>query len=129
MDIISAWEPTSARRVERMRASEIRELLKLIEQPGIISFAGGIPDPKLFPAEAAAEAYAAALSGAARAAMQYSVSEGYGPLRDFLARAMTEDGVPATSDTIAMTAGSQQALHFLAKLLITPASPALVPSP
>src|ERR1700692_2745375 len=115
MDTISAWEPAYARRIEGMKASEIRELLKLIEQPGIISFAGGIPDPKLFPAEAAAEAYAAALASAAHAAMQYSVSEGYGPLRDLIARAMSEDGVPASPDNIVMTAGSQQGLDFLGK--------------
>ncbi len=56
------FEPRYARRAERMKASEIRELLKLVDRPGIISFAGGIPDPALFPAEAAAEAYRRALT-------------------------------------------------------------------
>ena len=72
------WEPIFATRAERMRASEIRELLKLLDQPDIISFAGGIPDPALFPTEAFREAYASVLAdGSGRAALQYSVSEGY----------------------------------------------------
>jgi DNA-binding transcriptional MocR family regulator len=126
-----SFEPAYARRVERMRASEIRELLKLLEQPGIISFAGGIPDPKLFPAEGAAKAYAAALATAARAAsaLQYSVSEGYGPLAEWIARQMTAEGVPARPENIVMTAGSQQALDFLGKLLIGPGDTALVTAP
>jgi DNA-binding transcriptional MocR family regulator len=126
-----AWEPAYARRVERMKASEIRELLKLLEQPGIISFAGGIPDPKLFPAKAAAEAYAAALASPAMAsdALQYSVSEGYGPLTEWIARQMTAQGVPATPENIVMTAGSQQALDFLGKLLLTPGDTVLVTAP
>ncbi len=56
--MVRDWEPAYARRADSMKASEIRELLKLLEQPGIISFAGGIPDPALFPAQAAAAAYA-----------------------------------------------------------------------
>jgi DNA-binding transcriptional MocR family regulator len=125
------WEPAYANRAERMEASEIRELLKLLDQPGIISFAGGIPDPKLFPATAAAAAYAAALAtpDSAASALQYSVSEGYGPLRDWIARHMAKLGVPATPDNIVVTAGSQQALDFLGKLLLNPADTALVCTP
>jgi DNA-binding transcriptional MocR family regulator len=130
-DAESSWEPAYARRMEGMKASEIRELLKLLEQPGIISFAGGIPDPKLFPAEAAAKAYAAALSGSVQAsgALQYSVSEGYGPLTAWIASQMKAEGVPATSENIVMTAGSQQALDFLGKLLLSPGDTALVTAP
>ena len=79
------FEPRYARRAERMKASEIRELLKLLDRPGIISFAGGIPDPALFPAEAAAEAYRRALTHSPALALQYSVSEGYLPLREWIA--------------------------------------------
>ncbi|WP_158813140.1 PLP-dependent aminotransferase family protein [Methylocapsa sp. S129] len=126
-----SWEPAYARRAERMKASEIRELLKLLDQPGIISFAGGIPDPRLFPAEAAAEACAAALAtpASAGAALQYSVSEGYGPLVAWIAREMTRLGSPAAPENIVMTAGSQQALDFLGKLLISPGDTALVTAP
>jgi DNA-binding transcriptional MocR family regulator len=127
----SAYEPAYARRAEAMKASEIRELLKLLERPGIISFAGGIPDPKLFPAVAAAEAYAAALADPAQAAgaLQYSVSEGYRPLTEWIAARMSVEGVPATPENIMMTAGSQQALDFLGKLLISPGDTALVTAP
>jgi len=76
MNSLRNFEPALARRVENMQASEIRELLKLLEQPGVISFAGGIPDPKLFPAKEAAEAYTEALADPAQA-LQYSVSEGF----------------------------------------------------
>jgi DNA-binding transcriptional MocR family regulator len=125
------WEPAYASRVGRMEASEIRELLKLLDQPGIISFAGGIPDPKLFPATDAATAYSAALATPASAAgaLQYSVSEGYGPLRAWIARHMVNLGVPATDDNIVVTSGSQQGLDFLGKLLLSPADTALVCAP
>ena len=84
-----------AGRSARMRASEIRELLKLLDQPDIISFAGGIPDPALFPHEAFRQAYAQALAPAsANVALQYQVSEGYLPLRRWLADAMGRLGVP-----------------------------------
>src|ERR1700722_11037097 len=127
----SAYEPAYARRAEAMKASEIRELLKLLERPGIISFAGGIPDPKLFPAAAAAEAYAAAVGDPAQAAgaLQYSVSEGYRPLTEWIAREMEAQGVPAAPENIMMTAGSQQTLDFLGKLLISPGDTALVTAP
>jgi DNA-binding transcriptional MocR family regulator len=125
------WQPTYARRAERMKASEIRELLKLLDRPGIVSFAGGIPDPELFPAEAAARAYGAVLAtdASASAALQYSVSEGYLPLREWIADLMVSRGVQASSDNILITSGSQQALDFLGKLLITPGDSVLVTSP
>jgi DNA-binding transcriptional MocR family regulator len=127
----NAWEPAYARRAESMKASEIRELLKVLEQPGVISFAGGIPDPKLFPGRAAAKAYGDALatSASTSVALQYSVSEGYRPLTDWVARRMTSEGVPATAENIVITSGSQQALDFLGKLLLTPGDTALVTIP
>ena len=126
-----SWEPTFACRADRMKASEIRELLKLLDQPGIISFAGGIPDLKLFPAADAATAYAEILASEAGAAsaLQYSVSEGYQPLREWIARHMGDRGIPATADNIVITAGSQQALDFLGKLLLDPSDTALVCTP
>ncbi len=125
------FEPRYARRAEAMRASEIRELLKLLEKPGIISFAGGIPDPALFPKEAAAAAYAQILADPAESSqgLQYSVSEGYPPLRDWIARHMNRLGVPARPDNILVTSGSQQALEFLGKLFITAGDTALVTAP
>ena len=121
------WPKLFATRAERMKASEIRELLKLLDQPDIISFAGGIPDPALFPADEFSAALASALTGANRgAALQYSVSEGYRPLRDWLVTRMASLGVPCSADNIMITSGSQQALDYLGKLFLTRGDTALV---
>ncbi len=120
--------PTLARRMDGMKASEIRELLKLVDRPEVISFAGGIPDPALFPAEAARAAYLKALRDPA-AALQYGVSEGYAPLRAWIADAMTRDGAPAAPENILVTAGSQQGLDFLGKALLSPGDALLTEYP
>jgi len=121
------WQDIFATRMDRMKASEIRELLKLLDQPDIISFAGGIPDPALFPTEAFQKALGNALSPENQStALQYSVSEGYGPLRDWIVGKMTEIGVPCTRDNILITSGSQQALDYLGKLMLSPNDTALL---
>ncbi|MFC4625373.1 PLP-dependent aminotransferase family protein [Daeguia caeni] len=113
-----------------MRASEIRELLKLLERPDIISFAGGIPDPKLFPHEAFQAAYSDILSGQeSNAALQYSVSEGYKPLRTWLVGELGRFGIKCTEDNVFITSGSQQALDYLGKLFLSPGDTALVAAP
>ena len=119
-----------ASRSSRMKASEIRELLKLLDQPDIISFAGGIPDPSLFPAEAISDAYQAVLGGPeAGAALQYQVSEGFLPLRKWLAAYMGKLGVACDEGNIFITSGSQQALDYLGKLFLSPGDTALVTWP
>lgn len=121
------WQEIFATRMDRMQASEIRELLKLLDQPDIISFAGGIPDPVLFPVQAFQEAMTDALSPAqSSAALQYSVSEGFGPLRDWIVDEMAALGVPCTRDNILITSGSQQALDYLGKLMLSPNDTALI---
>lgn len=127
----ASWEPRYADRAARMKASEIRELLKLLDQPDIISFAGGIPDPALFPAEAARDAFADSLKTqeAAGQALQYSTSEGYAPLRTWITGYMARLGVPCEPDNILITSGSQQGLEFLGKLLLSPGDTALVEAP
>ncbi|WP_299028195.1 PLP-dependent aminotransferase family protein [uncultured Sulfitobacter sp.] len=121
------WHQIFATRNDGMKASEIRELLKLLDQPDIISFAGGIPDPDLFPAAAFQDAFSQALSADTQAAaLQYSVSEGYGPLRDWIVKEMARLGIPCTRDNILITSGSQQALDYLGKLLLSPGDTALV---
>lgn len=124
------WQQVLATRSGRMKASEIRELLKLLDQPDIISFAGGIPDPALFPAAAFRDAMDRALTGpAAGAALQYSVSEGYKPLREWIAGHMASIGIPCSADQVLITSGSQQALDYLGKLFLDPADTALVTWP
>ncbi|HDY95999.1 hypothetical protein LCGC14_0229820 [marine sediment metagenome] len=116
-----------ATRATRMKASEIRELLKLLDQPDIISFAGGIPDPDLFPKAAFQDAFAEALNGPMAAqGLQYSTSEGHKPLRVWIAAQMQAIGIPATPDNILITSGSQQALDYLGKLFLSPGDTALV---
>ncbi|MEM7179039.1 MAG: PLP-dependent aminotransferase family protein [Pseudomonadota bacterium] len=125
------WEPRYATRALRMQASEIRELLKLIEEPDVISFAGGIPDPTLFPIETVREAYRTALdddAGAGRL-LQYSVSEGDPALRDWIARHMAAKGIACDADNILVTSGSQQGLEFLGKLFLSPGDTALAMAP
>jgi DNA-binding transcriptional MocR family regulator len=107
-----------ARRMDAMKASEIRELLKLVDREDVISFAGGIPDPALFPAAAARAAYARALGHSG--ALQYGVSEGHAPLRAWIAHEMAREGVTADPDNILVTAGSQQGLDYLGKALLSP---------
>ncbi len=125
------WTAAFASRAVRMRASEIRELLKVLEQPGIISFAGGIPDPALFPNELIAQAYQAIMADPAKAgaAMQYSVSEGYLPLRRWIVEHMARRGIACSEDNILITAGSQQGLDFLGRLFLSPGDTALVTAP
>ena len=116
-----------ATRASRMKASEIRELLKLLDQPGIISFAGGIPDPALFPTEGFANAFQVALGVDQQAqSLQYSVSEGYVPLREWIAEHMRQIGVECDIDNVLITSGSQQALDYLGKLYLSPGDTALV---
>ncbi len=124
------WDHVFATRSSRMRASEIRELLKLLDKPDIISFAGGIPDPALFPQAEFAKAYADLFSdGRAGSALQYSVSEGYLPLRVWLKEEMGRLGIECDVDNIFITSGSQQALDYLGKLFISPGDTALVTWP
>ncbi|MBX4912768.1 aminotransferase-like domain-containing protein [Rhizobium bangladeshense] len=124
------WETMFASRSSRMRASEIRELLKLLDRPDIISFAGGIPDPALFPAEEFQRAYADIFSGAAvNSALQYSLSEGYKPLREWLVKQMAALGIPCELDNVFIVSGSQQGLDYLGKLFLSPNDTALVTWP
>ncbi|MFN4168039.1 MAG: PLP-dependent aminotransferase family protein [Pannonibacter phragmitetus] len=121
------WEHVFATRSKRMRASEIRELLKLLDRPDIISFAGGIPDPALFPKDVFAESYARVLtSEGANTALQYSVSEGNLALRKWLVGYMASLGVACQVENIIITSGSQQGLDYLGKLLLSPGDTALV---
>jgi DNA-binding transcriptional MocR family regulator len=125
------WTRHYASRAAHMGASEIRELLKLLDQPDIISFAGGIPDPALFPQAAIARAYAeiAADPRHAAAALQYSASEGYAPLREWIAAYMGAKGVACDAGNVLITSGSQQALDFLGKLFVSPGDEVLVSRP
>ena len=127
------WSRASAfaGRTSRMRSSEIREFLKYLGKPGITSFAGGIPDPALFPVDAIERAVLAIMSDPAKRtrALQYAVSEGYAPLREWIARHLTQRDMPCTSDNVVITTGSQQALDLLGKLFLDPGDTVLTTAP
>lgn len=131
MTAVTDWAERFSPHGKRAKASEIRELLKLLDQPDIISFAGGIPDPKLFPRALMAEVHAEIFGDEATSnmALQYSVSEGYGPLRDLLVAEMKSMGVECTRDNIVITNGSQQGLDLLGRLFIGPEDKVLVARP
>lgn len=118
-------------RASSIKASEIRELLKLVGKPSMISFAGGIPDPALFNLGHFQNACHHAFGGPsiAREALQYSTTEGYAPLRQWLAAHMAGLGVAAGPDNILITTGSQQAIDLIGKLLIDPGSTVLTTNP
>lgn len=123
------WDHRYAQRTQRMASSAIRELLKLTEQPDLISFAGGLPAPDVFPVEEFATACERVLREFGAQALQYGATEGYRPLREMIARHTARFGLEVTADNILITSGSQQALDLLGKILINPGDRILVESP
>lgn len=115
-----------ARRAGKMNPSVIREILKVTERPGIISFAGGLPSPRTFPVDEFAAACEKVLRDDGPAALQYAASEGYGPLREMVAAMLPWKVDPAQ---VLITTGSQQGLDLVAKILIDAGSRILVETP
>ena len=118
-----------ARRAERMNPSIIREILKVTERPGIISLAGGLPSPDSFPVEAMRAACERVLRDAPREALQYAASEGYAPLREWVAAQLAAQGLKADASQVLITTGSQQGLDLVGKVLIDPGSGVAVERP
>ena len=118
-----------SRRAERMNPSIIREILKLTEQPGVISLAGGLPSPDSFPVEAMREASERVLRDTPREALQYAASEGHGPLREWVAQELAGQGLAVEPGQVLITTGSQQGLDLAGKALIDSGSRVAVESP
>jgi 2-aminoadipate transaminase len=118
-----------ARRADKMNPSVIREILKVTEKPGIISFAGGLPSPQTFPIDAMREASERVLKDDGKAALQYAASEGYAPLREWVAQDLHKQGMHVSPDQVLITTGSQQGLDLVAKILIDAGSRILVETP
>ena len=112
------WAQRYAQRTQTVKSSIIRELLRITQRPEVISFAGGLPAPEVFPAERFRDACERVLSTQAATALQYGPTEGYRPLREFIVAQMARYGIIATVDNVLITSGSQQALDLIAKLLI-----------
>ena len=119
-----------ASRMDLLKGSEIRELLKLTAQPDIISFAGGMPAPELFPVEQMMEASMAVMKENGRVALQYSSTEGYPRLREQIAeRMLAKNNIHTDKDHILVTSGSQQGLDFSARVFLNPGDVVLLESP
>ncbi|MEW5988560.1 MAG: PLP-dependent aminotransferase family protein [Chloroflexota bacterium] len=114
------WQRRYAQRTHTIGSSIIRELLKLTERPDIISFAGGLPAPEVFPVAEFEEATRRVLAQHSARALQYSTTEGYRPLREFIVQKMARYGIEATPDNVLITSGSQQALDLIGKILLNP---------
>ncbi len=113
-----------------MKASEIRELLKLLNRPEMISFAGGLPNPEAFPVDSLRSVITHVMEHHPRAALQYGVTEGHPKLRDAIARGMAMNyGVPQASHNILITNGSQQALNLLSQIFLNPGDLVLTENP
>ena len=119
-----------AKRMDGMKASDIRGLLKLTTRPEIISFAGGLPAPELFPIEDIKAATDAVMDEQGRAALQYGQTEGYLPLRQKIVERMAaKNAIHTAADNIILTAGSQQGLDYCGKLFLNPGDVVVMESP
>lgn len=123
------WSHRFAYRTATVRSSAIRELLKLTQRPEVISFAGGLPAPDVFPVARFEQACQRVLDQHGSQALQYSTTEGYLPLREIIAHNLQRYGILATPDNVLLTSGSQQALDLIAKLLINRGDRVLVEAP
>ncbi len=127
--VTTSWEELFAQRTEGMKSSVIRDLLKYTQQPDMISFAGGMPAPEVFPTREFKEAANFVLDEVGAQALQYGPTDWYPPLKDFLVDKMCKYGVPAEPSNILLTNGSQQALDLIGKLFIDPSDTVLTESP
>ena len=125
-----------AERLNAIETSAIRELFKLLGKPGIISFAGGFPDPALFDAEGIRMSADAVLSNNPGPVLQYGATEGYQPLREAVSRFYAEKGgagsasnVTVKPEGLIVTTGSQQALDLIGKTMISPGDKVIVEAP
>jgi 2-aminoadipate transaminase len=127
--VSTAWKSRFALRTKGVKSSAIRELLKITQRPEVISFAGGLPAPDVFPVARFQEACRKVLEVNGHQALQYGASEGYEPLREMIARHIARYGIKVQSENVLITSGSQQALDLIGKLLINPGDRILVEAP
>jgi 2-aminoadipate transaminase len=123
------WDTLFAERTRQMKRSTVREILKLTARPEVISFAGGLPAPELFPVERIREATDTVLAERGREVLQYSTSEGMPELRGLIARRLSTGSFQIPAENILITSGSQQALDMIARIFLNEGDPALVENP
>jgi len=117
-DVTAHWDKLFCERCSAMSSSIIREILKFTQMPDVISFAGGLPAPELFPVREFEEACVHVLRTAGEKALQYSPTEGFMPLKEALAERMQKYHVPCEPQNILLTNGSQQALDLIGRIFI-----------
>lgn len=125
----SIWTKNFASRTEKMQSSAIRELLKISNLPDVISFAGGLPSPDVFPIERFIHACNILLRERGEEALQYGTTEGYTPLREMICDRSARYGIKINPENVLITNGSQQALDLVGKIFIDPGDKILVESP
>lgn len=125
----TAWKSRYAQRTKDVKSSAIRELLKITQKPEVISFAGGLPAPDVFPLDRFQEACRRVLELNGHQALQYGASEGYEPLREMIARHIARYGIKAKAENVLITSGSQQALDLIGKLFVNRGDRVLVEAP
>ena len=118
-----------ARRSARLNPSIIREILKVTEQPGILSMAGGLPSADTFPVQAIRDACDRVLTQAPREALQYAASEGFAPLREWVAQHLGTLGMQVSPGQVLITTGSQQGLDLVGKVMVDAGAPVAVETP
>jgi 2-aminoadipate transaminase len=123
------WSQRYALCTRRMRSSTVRELLKLTEKPDIISFAGGLPAPEVFPLEAFEKAAHRVIESCGAQALQYSMTEGCPRLREMIARNAARCGINVQPENVLITSGSQQALDLIGKIFLNPGDRILLEKP
>ena len=107
-------------KVKHLEASSIREIFKLLAKPGIISFAGGAPDPNFFPKKEFAEIAKEILETEGNTALQYGITEGYAPLREWTKKRLLNQGILTEEDDVIIVSGGQQGIDLCSKSLINP---------
>ncbi|PSJ40059.1 aspartate aminotransferase [Zobellella taiwanensis] len=123
-------QPFFAQRFAKVEPSFIREILKVAVNPEVISFAGGLPNPDFFPNEELQVATAKVLGNKGNGALQYAATEGFGPLREYIAeRYRTQHGLQVSPDNILITNGSQQALDLIGKVLVNEGDDLIIEEP
>ncbi|MDE2429915.1 MAG: PLP-dependent aminotransferase family protein, partial [Burkholderiales bacterium] len=116
-------------RAEQLQSSVIREILKVTMRPEVISFAGGLPSPETFPVDRMRAAFDKVLTEQGKSALQYGPTDGYAPLREFLANSLSTATCKILPEQILMVSGSQQGLDLIGKVLIDEGSKILVETP
>lgn len=123
------YDTRLAGRTEKMKASAIREILKVASQPGMVSLAGGVPDPAGFPLETIRELASIVVDKYPESAFQYGPTEGFGPLREVLAERLQSEGIEAKGEDVLVFSGSQGILDALGKVLISEGDKVAVEAP